>query len=135
MAKKIMTILVLIGFIACAPTMKDLSKLQTKTTDPDPETRIKAVKKIGEIKDPTLETLPVLIDLLKRDPNAGVRAESVNSLGKLGFPEAGESVKHALKTDVDATVRSNAASALYTLIGYKAYDLLKEVLQSDTSSD
>lgn len=130
----IFTVLSSIVFlIYCAPTMKDLPKLQAKLSDPDEKTRISTVKKIGEIKDPTPETIPILFTTLKNDTSPAVRAECATSLKKLGFPEAEGALTEALKTDPDPTVRTNSAEALYVVAGYKVLDLLIYTSNNDSS--
>jgi HEAT repeat protein len=119
--------------VACAPTMKDIPKLQEKISSPDEATRITAVRDLGCMKNATMDVLPILYRTLKTDTSEKVRVQSVESLKKLGFVDSIEPLRTALKSDAAPTVRKASAEALHSLQGSLAYDQLAEAVNDESS--
>jgi HEAT repeat protein len=77
--------------------------------DRDPQVRRAAVAALGEIADQ--QSVRPLGELLKKDPDAGVRIEAAFRLGKFGG-KAAEPVLSAALKDADENVRRLAKAAL-----------------------
>jgi HEAT repeat protein len=91
--------------------------------------RLVAAKALGRIGDP--RAVPLLVDLLARDPESRVRGEAAFSLGQLGGPQALVRLIEAM-ADSDPNIRNWAAIALGDIGDPAAVDpLLKAMTDAD----
>jgi HEAT repeat protein len=119
-------------FVSCAPTMKDLPKLQQTMQSPDESARVSAVKDLGRMRDADPgAVVPLLTDSLGKDSSASVRAEAARSLKHYPGEQAATALGQALKSDTSPTVRAAAADAVGTLNREDAFELLKTAATTD----
>jgi len=109
--------------ISRRPKPEDLDELKTAASTPNWRTREAAMVGIGRLgkdSDPA-----VLIDALRRDPSAEVRAAAAGALGRLKHWDAGPVLIDALD-DPDLIVRGRAYAAVKAIMGvdfhYRAND-------------
>lgn len=131
---KLVAFLIVLLLASCAPTMKDLPKLQEKAQSLDEKSRISAIESIGKIKDAESTVLPILYNALGSDTSPAVREHAAKSLMNLGFGEASTALVAALKKDSDPAVRRASAEALYSLSGNEAIDVLVDCSGKDNSA-
>lgn len=88
-------------------------------SDPDPERRLEAAKKLDHLELGTGEVVAALTTCL-RDTDANVRAHAVVRLGlmRLAAMDAVPVLKDMVQTDPVEQVRSHAKDALYNIRGY-----------------
>jgi len=86
-----------------------LQRLKLQLMFDNPEMRIRAARKLGEIKD-TRAIKPLIAALKER--NCAVRLEAAEALGKIGDVRAAEPLIMSLLKDSDPNVRGAAARAL-----------------------
>ena len=98
-------------------------------SDPIVEVRAAAVEALAGLKDTM--AVRALIDVLKRDTDAGVRRAAAWALGELDDPRAIPALSDALRGDTDAEVRRNAAHALGEIEDARATPALSEALRRD----
>ena len=103
--------------------------LVTTLSDPAVKVRLAATEALGGLGDTI--AVRALIDVLKRDTDAGVRRAAAWSLGELSDARAIPALSDALRTDTDAEVRRNAAHALGEIEDARATPALSEVLRRD----
>jgi HEAT repeat protein len=84
--------------------------------DPDSRMRKRAATKLGNAGAAEATVVPALIEALK-DRDAGVRAEAILALARIGpaAREAEPALRELATNDRDATVRASAAKALENL--------------------
>ncbi len=128
-------IIIFIGIFlfSCAPSMKDMPKLQKQTQSSNEKERLSATEKIGEIKNATPEVLTTLNHILKNDGSSSVRSEAAKSIGNLGFQQSHDPLSVSLKTDSNNTVRNSAVTALYTISGANAINNFIEASNDENS--
>jgi len=126
--------LMLVCLVACAPTMKDFVKLKDNAKSHDERQRLKAVKKMGKIKeaDPTI-VIPTLSNILKFDESSKVRIQAASSLTELGFLESKNALIESLQSDEDSEVRLMCAEGIYTLLGENAQKQMIQCAQKDNA--
>lgn len=78
----------------------------------------------------TDECYDILVDLLRRDPDYGIRADAAGALGYLGDPRAFEPLVRAFLEETDWLVRFSAAVSLGNLKNPEAFDVLIQALYS-----
>jgi hypothetical protein len=92
--------------------------LATAKSDPDEHKRSSAVEELRQY-DPTAfpDMVPVLLEVLAKDPKPGVRADAAETLGKLRpvSQQVGRALEQALAQDSSMRVRLQAR---YALLGY-----------------
>lgn len=103
--------------------------LLTTLSDPVKEVRTAAVEALGGLKDTM--AVRALIDVLKKDTDAGVRRAAAWALGELDDARAIPALSDALRGDTDVEVRRNAAQALGEIEDARAMPALSEALRRD----
>jgi hypothetical protein len=106
------------------PSAKVKQLTETLKSDTDEKKRLAAAKELKDYDTKTnSEVLPALINSLRQDPSASVRAEAAESLGKAKpiSTQAGVALEMTVSADPSETVRKAAQGALwqYHLAGYK----------------
>lgn len=104
---------------------KAITPLLDAVKQKDLTVRSKAVEALGNLKDPN--GLPMLIDLLKEDPQPLVRAKAAEVMGIFKSPESIPALLSSLRNDNAFFVRRRAAQALAR---FKHPTVLPALLQS-----
>jgi hypothetical protein len=79
---------------------------------PDVQTRVTAVRALGDLRDPA--AVAPLTQALRSDPNPEVRGWILRALGQINTPEARAAVIGSASSDADPRVRSLAAQIVPT---------------------
>ena len=103
--------------------------LMNTLTDSVVQVRAAAVEALGGLKDTM--AVRALIDVLKRDTDAGVRRAAAWALGELEDARAIPALSDALRTDTDVEVRRNAAHSLGSIEDARAVPALSEAIRRD----
>lgn len=103
-------------------------------TEPQTVSRLAAVEKLGEFKDPraskaVIEAFYERNNFSNKDPV--VRIAALKSLAKIGDPAAVETLTEALARDPDRDVRLTAADGLGRFQNYQATQALVRVLKEE----
>ncbi|MEM1240306.1 MAG: HEAT repeat domain-containing protein [Cyanobacteria bacterium P01_H01_bin.26] len=96
--------------------------------DENQQVRSMAIFALG-IKQ-TLESFPLLVNILETDPDYGIRADAAGALGYLEDPRAFEPLIRSFYEDTDWLVRFSAAVSLGNLKDPRAHDALIQALRS-----
>jgi len=110
-------------------TRENAGLLLATLADPVREVRVAAVEALGGLKDTM--AVRALIDVLKKDTDAGVRRAAAWALGELDDQRAIPALSDALRADPDAEVRRNAAHALGEIEDARATPALSEALRKE----
>lgn len=122
-------------FVSCAPTMKDLPKIQQSLQAPEESARLSAVKDLGRMRDADpAAVVPLLTDSLGKDSSASVRAEAARSLKHYSGEQVSAALAQALGSDSSSTVRAAAADAVGAAHSNNAFDLLKRAATTDSDT-
>lgn len=91
--------------------ISDLTSLQQRLRDSDPGVRRVALLAVTDAEDEAL--LPAMVDVLRRDPDAALRADAARALAGWGGDEVVDALADALRDE--PSVRQAAALALTEL--------------------
>jgi hypothetical protein len=98
--------------------------LKTLQMDPDENKRGDAAEELREFDLKAFpDIMPALIEALKNDPSSSVRAEVVNSIGKIRpiSQPAGYALEQAVANDTSLRVRAAAKSQLVHWVAFLGY--------------
>lgn len=113
------------------PISDQLEALIKELKDADTQTRIEAIRELGELGD--RRALPALIELLQEGESDEVRSNAAWALGQLGDGQAIDELLQALQNP-SSQLRTSAILALAKLHALQALDEIIQLLITDEST-